>query len=124
MSARAKILLIFIALSGFSAVLMGAAAAHWLQAVLRVEDISRINTAATYQIYHSLALLGLLALSQLQYSWRFGVTALFWVSGILLFSGSLYAYSFTHLMVLVYITPVGGLCFMLGWLSLLLPALR
>ena len=110
---------IFIALSGALAVVMGALSAHLLKSVLAAADISRIQTAATYQIYHTLVLLVLVIyyqskpLSQLKHSiWLF-------ILGIVLFSGSLYAYSFSHIHSLVYLTPIGGMLLIVAWLSLL-----
>ncbi|RUM85847.1 MAG: DUF423 domain-containing protein, partial [Candidatus Thioglobus sp.] len=40
------------------------------------------------------------------------------VFGIVLFSGSLYLYTFTKIYTLVFITPIGGMLLILGWLSL------
>ena len=37
------------------------------------------------------------------------------VAGIALFSGSLYAMTFTNVRKLGAITPLGGLCFLAGW---------
>jgi len=41
-----------------------------------------------------------------------------------LFSGSLYCLALSHLKVWVYITPVGGVCFLIGWILMLIGALR
>lgn len=109
-----KTLWIFIGASGFIAVLMGAAAAHWLAATMDQADILRVEKAATYQMYHTLALLALAVRDISMERWMKRVVFAF-AAGILLFSGSLYAYSFTHLKPLVYVTPLGGMAFMLGW---------
>lgn len=109
---------IFLATSGFSAVLMGAAAAHWLVRTLEPNDIIIIKKAATYQMYHSLALLALLLAYECKNELKVKLPVLFFIVGIILFSGSLYAYSFTHFKPLVYITPLGGFSFMFGWVSL------
>ncbi|MEO1898232.1 MAG: DUF423 domain-containing protein, partial [Methylococcales bacterium] len=45
---------IFIALSGALAVAIGAMSAHLLKDVLEAKDIARLQTAATYQMYHTL----------------------------------------------------------------------
>jgi len=112
-----KMLWIFIGISGFVAVLMGAAAAHWLAATMETADILRIEKAATYQMYHTLALLVLASCCSMQ-SRCIKTSALCFAAGIIFFSGSLYAYSVTHLHGLVFITPIGGISFMLGWLAL------
>ena len=44
--------------------------------------------------------------------------------GTVLFSGSLYCLALSHLKVWVYITPVGGVCFLIGWILMLIGALR
>jgi len=109
-----------VGISGFTAVLMGAAAAHWLAGSMQPEDITRIEKAAHYQMLHTLAVLALLA-TQLP---RTRVAVWLFFAGIALFSGSLYAYSFTHLHALVFVTPLGGLSFMAGWLALAYRGLR
>lgn len=112
-----KTLWIFIGMSGFIAVLMGAAAVHWLATTMDQADIVRVEKAATYQMYHTLVLLALAACG-LTEKCRMKWPVIIFALGIILFSGSLYAYSFTHIKALVYITPMGGVAFMLGWLLL------
>ena len=41
-----------------------------------------------------------------------------WLIGTLLFSGSLYALSFGASNIIVWITPIGGTLFLIGWISL------
>jgi len=109
---------IFIAISGAIAVIMGAMSAHMLKDVLTVKEIARIQTAATYQMYHTLIIAALAVYYQYnplkaisQSNWMFAM-------GIILFSGSLYLYTFSKIYALVFVTPIGGLLFILGWLSL------
>ena len=40
------------------------------------------------------------------------------VAGIILFSGSMYALALTRAMWLAYLTPLGGVCLLAGWLLL------
>ena len=110
---------IFISISGAIAVVMGALSAHLLKGILAADDISRIQTAATYQIYHTLALLVLLIYYQINPLKQIKSSIWLFVLGIVLFSGSLYAYSFSHIHSLVYLTPVGGVLLIVAWLSLL-----
>lgn len=109
---------IFIAFSGALSVIMGAMSAHMLKDVLEAKDIARIQTAATYQMYHTL-LIAMLAVYY-RYNQHKAVQQSVWVfvSGIVLFSGSLYLYTFTKTHALVFITPIGGMLLILGWLSL------
>lgn len=110
----------FTALSGAIAVMMGAAAAHWLTTSMGAEDLARIEKAAYYQMVHTLACLVLVTNTTL----RAPLATTLLLIGIVLFSGSLYVYSFTHLHALVYITPLGGLSFIAGWLALAVAAWR
>ena len=109
---------IFIAFSGALAVVMGAMSAHMLKDVLEAKDISRIQTAATYQMYHTLLIAILAGYYQYKPLKAIQQSAWIFVLGIILFSGSLYLYSFSKIHTLMFITPIGGLLLILGWLSL------
>lgn len=109
---------IFIAMSGALAVIMGAMSTHILKDALTPADIARIQTAATYQMYHTLIIAVLSACHDYNPSAPIRHSSLFFVAGIVLFSGSLYWYTFSKIHILVFITPIGGVLLMLGWLSL------
>lgn len=110
---------------GFLAISLGAFGAHGMKGKWEAlpdkkesahrEDVWR--TAAQYHLTHSVALLAL-ALTGL--SGRFRWTARCWMAGILIFSGSLYLYSFTGVKLFGAITPFGGLLLMAGWFALVL----
>ncbi len=109
--------LLIAALSGFFCVALGAFAAHGLSHVLDEKALAWIDTGLKYQIFHTLAVL-VIALS-LWHEAKFArVAMLAWSFGILLFSGSLYALAFGAGKFLVWITPVGGTLFLIGWLCL------
>ena len=109
--------LLIAALSGFFCVALGAFAAHALGYVLDEKALAWIDTGLKYQIFHTLAVL-VIALS-LWHEAKFArVAMLAWSLGILLFSGSLYALAFGAGKFLVWITPVGGTLFLIGWLCL------
>ena len=112
------------ALNAFIAVSMGAFAAHKLKATLSVEYLSVIHTAADYQFYHALGLI-LIGLICQQNKARLNVVS-GWLmfSGIILFSGSLYALGLSGIKWLGMITPLGGLCFLIAWLMLAFSHLR
>ncbi len=110
---------IFIALSGALAVIMGAMSAHMLKDILEVKDIAKIQTAATYQMYHTLIIAVLTVYYQYKPRKVIQQSAWIFVLGIILFSGSLYLYTFSKIHMLVFITPVGGVLLILGWLSLI-----
>ena len=112
------------ALAGL-AVLAGAFGAHALKAHLSPELLQTFETAARYQMYHALALLAVAWASTKNAGSLTKFAGWLFVIGIILFSGSLYAYtlSFTNgegIKAFAMITPLGGLCFMVGWLLLAL----
>ncbi len=98
-------------------VIMDAYSAH--SSVLDEVQALWIDKGTRYQMYHSLALLlTALALSgKRKFSWHLNLAGLLFISGIVLFSGSLYLISFSDLDA-GYITPAGGFCFIAGWLLL------
>ncbi len=116
-----SIFLMIAALFGLLSVMLGAFAAHGLRARLSDSALSAFETGVQYQMYHALALLGVVALlrwmgpslSLLTTGWAF-------VVGVLLFSGSLYGLALGGPRWLGPVTPVGGLCFRLGWAMLLI----
>jgi len=112
------------AVYGFLGVAFGAFGAHALKARLSVDLLAVWKTAVEYQFYHALALLlvGLLALQKP--SAPFGSAALCFALGVLVFSGSLYAYALSGVRWLGAITPLGGLLFLAGWALLFGAALK
>ncbi|MEM1189160.1 MAG: DUF423 domain-containing protein [Pseudomonadota bacterium] len=107
------------AISGFLCVALGAFGAHALRNRLDDYALGIFETAVQYQFYHSLALLavGLLML-QVPASALLRSSALLFIAGICVFSGSLYILSFSGLRWMGAITPLGGLALIGGWLCL------
>ncbi|MGJ7518806.1 DUF423 domain-containing protein [Pseudomonas baetica] len=116
--------LMLAAFFGFTGVGLGAFAAHGLKNRLTPEYLAIFHTGVTYQLVHTLALLGV-ALLATQIPGRLvtwaGAT---FAIGILLFSGSLYVLTLTGISKLGIITPFGGLAFLAGWFCLGLAAWR
>ena len=114
-----RLTLIVAAISGFLAVALGAFGAHGLETMLTVELLSTYETGVEYHMSHSLALFGVGVLLQ-----RFprNQTLMFasygFMSGVVLFSGSLYVLSITGISWLGAITPLGGIGFLVGWAAL------
>jgi len=101
---------------GLLAVTIGAFGAHALKAMLTAN--ARLETyelAVRYQFYHALAMLLLGSLMNPYPSKLLQYAGLFFLIGTLLFSGSLYVLSFTGIGKLGAITPLGGVCFIVGW---------
>lgn len=113
------------ALAGFLSVALGAFAAHSLKASLTPALLSSFQTAAQYQMYHALALvLVSFLIKQNTSSTWLNASGWLFVVGIVLFCGSLYALALTESRIFGPITPLGGLCFLLGWASLFIAAIK
>ncbi|MGY4819917.1 DUF423 domain-containing protein [Pseudomonas chlororaphis subsp. piscium] len=116
--------LMLAAFFGFTGVALGAFAAHGLKNRLSAEYLAIFHTGVTYQLVHTLALLGV-ALLATQIPGRLVTWAgASFAVGILLFSGSLYLLTLTGFSKLGIVTPFGGLAFLIGWLCLGLAAWR
>ena len=99
-------------------VLAGAFAAHGLKNLMVPESMEVFQTGVRYQIYHALALLFVAwAISRWEDS-IFNIAGVSFMLGIMLFTGSLYLISLTGIKWLGFITPVGGVAFIFGWLIL------
>ncbi len=118
------------ALLGALAVILGAFGAHGLKPLLPEKELATYETAVRYQFYHVFAILitGILykEFTQKYLSWAGKLFAV----GILIFSGSLYLLTFMNLsgrhnfQWLGAITPLGGICFVAGWLLLTLSVFK
>lgn len=115
-----KMWLIISAVSGFTAVAIGAFGAHGLREKLSTEMLEVYNTGVLYQFIHTIVLL-VLALTDFINS---KVSSIFFLTGIILFSFSLYIYSTSGIQFFSMITPVGGVCFVIGWLWLIVEVVR
>ena len=106
------------ALSGALGVAAGALGSHSLGARLSPAMLSTWNTAVLYHLQHSVVLLalGLFTISTQQ---DVRLPATLFSAGVLLFSGSLYALALSAPSALGPLTPLGGMCLIMGWLSLL-----
>lgn len=103
-------------------VVLGAFAAHGLKSRVSDYALGIFKTAAEYQMMHGLGLIAIAILIKwgMNLSWAGG----FFIAGILLFSGSLYLLALTAAKWLGPITPLGGVCFIIGWTILLVQAAR
>lgn len=96
------------------------------------ESVKVFETASRYHFVHTLALLGLPLCRassvvrngskrhiEQRRNFRYSQAGVFMVSGILMFCGPCYYFAFTSDKRFSKITPFGGTCFILGWLSML-----
>jgi len=99
------------AIAGFVCVAAGAFAAHGMSDP-RAQELLR--TGSLYGFVHVLATLACLLLAQAG-ARRARLAAPFFMAGVLLFSGSLFALAFGMPRLVGAITPFGGLSFLAGW---------
>jgi uncharacterized membrane protein YgdD (TMEM256/DUF423 family) len=115
---------------GALGVALGAFGAHALKEQLDARQLQTYQTAVQYHFYHvfALAVTGLLRLS-FPNKWLTNAGYLF-VTGIILFSGSLYTMVFLKaagiegVNWLGAITPLGGVAFIAGWFCLFIAAIK
>jgi uncharacterized membrane protein YgdD (TMEM256/DUF423 family) len=95
----------------FFRIALGAFGAHGLRSTLEGRGMVDVwNKAVFYHFIHSIALLVLALYGMINRG-----ACLLLLIGILLFSGSLYMLALTNLRWLGPVTPIGGLCFLVGW---------
>lgn len=119
-----RLFLMLGAISGAIGIGAGAFGAHALRARLEPRLLEVFETGARYQMYHALALV---AVAWATTRWPGNLTTSagwLFVAGTIVFSGSLYALALTNTAILGAITPIGGVCFIAGWLCLALAAGR
>ena len=113
-----------------TAVILGAMGAHGVKALIHPEQLETYETAVRYQLYHAFALLFLAAFAEKLHAKYIKYSFISFVLGIFFFSGSLYLLSLRTILAIENykwlgpITPFGGLCFMIGWVSFFVAALN
>lgn len=107
------------ALLGALAIILGAFGAHALKKSLSVEALNSFETAVRYQMFHVLVLLIINLNDKLSEQLKKRLTYVF-ILGILFFSGSIYAIHLIHIPAssIWFVTPLGGLIFIVGWTML------
>ncbi|MCB1757657.1 MAG: DUF423 domain-containing protein [Gammaproteobacteria bacterium] len=104
------------ALLAMLAVMLGAFGAHGLKSHFSEQQMAWYQTAFQYHIIHAIALIITGLASALTPSKNLPKLAgLCFLSGVLLFSGSLYTLALTQMRWLGAITPLGGIAFLFGW---------
>ena len=105
---------------GMFAIVLGAFGAHALKEVLTPYQLSSFETAVKYQMYHVLVLLFVNTFEGFTLKQKNRISYIFFV-GILFFSGSIYVLQLTSITAksIWFVTPLGGLFFIIGWLMML-----
>jgi uncharacterized membrane protein YgdD (TMEM256/DUF423 family) len=113
------------AFTGAAAVILGAFGAHALKAIVTPEHLLSFETGVRYQFYHAFALI-LVGILHKEFSGKLlGWAGILFMLGIMLFSGSLYLLSTKPDMKwLGPVTPLGGVCFISGWIFFALACLK
>jgi uncharacterized membrane protein YgdD (TMEM256/DUF423 family) len=120
-----RIYFVFASISGAVGVMLGAFGAHALKSKLTPDLLNTFETGVRYQMYHAFALFAVaFAISRNGTSDLLDAAGLLFISGTILFSGSLYLLAATRYKRLGAITPFGGLAFVAGWLLLAFEFLR
>jgi uncharacterized membrane protein YgdD (TMEM256/DUF423 family) len=101
------------ALAGLAGVALGAFGAHGLEKTLSAKALATWEKAVFYHLLHAAVMLGLTAVRP----FPAGAWGMFG-AGVTLFSGSLYAWTLGGPHWLVFVTPLGGVCLLAGWLWL------
>lgn len=104
----------------FLAVMLGAFGAHALRNTLSPQAMEVYKTANFYHFIHALGLFVVAWMSTVIHDPKIAWAGVLLISGIILFSGSLYMLSLTGVKWLGVITPLGGLSFLTGWILLFL----
>ncbi len=127
MGAAAKGWIVVAALSGAISIAIGAFAAHGLDLSAEAGRKARdwLQTGSQYQIIHALAIMGVVVLvrSATVNAPVALVAQCLFLAGSVLFPGALYALAFGGPRWMGAVAPIGGIAFILGWLSLALAAL-
>ncbi|WP_438977527.1 DUF423 domain-containing protein [Polaribacter sp.] len=105
---------------GLTAIILGAFGAHALKEILSVEQLNSFETAVRYQMYHVIVLLIVNLFDGFTTKQKNTISILFFIA-IILFSGSIYLIQLTQITAksIWFITPLGGLFFILGWLLMI-----
>ncbi|MEM1108976.1 MAG: DUF423 domain-containing protein [Planctomycetota bacterium] len=112
-------------LMGFAAIVGGTMAAHYLPwDSLDAKAPEWWETALKLHLGHTPVLLGLGVLAAFRPGRLLTSSAVCFVVGVVIFSGSLYVMSLTGLRILGAITPIGGLGLLAGWALLFFVGLK
>lgn len=108
-------------LLGTLAVILGAFGSHMLQNDISPEKMKIFQTGIQYHFYHTFAIFITVILYQFLHLRNILTAGYLFIIGVLLFSGSLYIIAIAEQKSwIVYLTPIGGMMFITGWIVLLL----
>jgi uncharacterized membrane protein YgdD (TMEM256/DUF423 family) len=106
------------AVSGAVSVMLGAFGAHALRGQLSPAMLAVFETGVRYQFLHAIALLFVGRFAAEAPRPGAGLAGTLFACGTLIFSGSLYALALSGATWWGAVTPLGGACFIVGWIAL------
>ncbi|WP_248724884.1 DUF423 domain-containing protein [Seonamhaeicola sp. ML3] len=123
-----KSILITGASLGIIAIILGAFGAHGLKELITASSQNTFETGVRYQMYHAILLL-FVGNTNLVTGKMKSLIYFLVVFGVLFFSGSIYGLATNELSsfdfkTIGFITPIGGLLFIIAWICLLISFLR
>ncbi|HEY3389024.1 MAG TPA: DUF423 domain-containing protein [Prolixibacteraceae bacterium] len=113
-----KTVLTIAAISGLLAVILGAFGAHALKGIIGPEMLETYKTGNQYHFYHTFALLMTGILMNFNQTKALRWSAYLFMTGLILFSGSLYVMAISGIKALGIITPFGGTVWIAAWILL------
>ena len=120
-----KLFVVLGSLNALLAVALGAFGAHGLKNKISADMLTVWQTAVQYHMFHALGLilLGIL-IHLLPQAAQLRISGWLMLSGVVLFSGSLYVMVLSDVRALGMVTPLGGIAFLLGWLLMAFAAFQ
>jgi len=117
--------LVIASILGIITIILGAFGAHALKEKLGVDALKSFETAVRYQMYHVIVLLFVNTYTDFSDKTKNHISILFFF-GILFFSGSIYLITIGGIAAksIWFVTPLGGLFFILGWIFILFSFLK
>lgn len=125
-----KKLLVIGSILGASAVILGAFGAHALKTILTESQLESYQTGVHYQIIHAIVIIIIGILYHLTKNRNFITAANLMFAGVMFFSFSIYLLSLRdflgmpQLSFLGPVTPIGGILMIIGWIIILINAVK
>lgn len=120
-----KLFIIIGAINAFLSVALGAFGAHGLEGKVEPKYLEIWKTGVQYQMFHAMGMIAVgILMGQVQASSMLNWSGWMMLIGTVIFSGSLYALTLSGIKVLGAITPIGGVAFLVGWVLLIMAAMK
>ncbi len=130
MQSKFKFLILLTSALGSIAVILGAFGSHYLAERLSTKSLSAYKTGVEYQFIHTLALFGTALLYRIYRIKGLFYVGLYFLFGILMFSGSLYILALKDFLgwnipkLFGLITPLGGMALLGAWAAMFFTVIK